>query len=220
MKKTIYFIFLAIGIAGVLFQLYLIRQKNTVVALGGTIPGLTSQTTAGDGTLPKFSTVPAFSLTERSGRRITQNDLKGKVWLADFIFTTCPDICPLMSSRLSGLQEKAFASGKVGFLSFSVDPVNDTPEVLRDYADHLQAREEWLFVTGDKGQIERIAKTGFLLAFQNENGAPEEISHSSKIALVDQDGFIRRFYEGATADESEKMLADIETLLKEGGGAP
>jgi len=216
MKKTVYYLFLAIGVAWVLFQLHLVRQSREW-DIPDTLPQQrNSQKVEKDGTLPKFSSVPAFSLIERSGKAITQHDLKGKIWLADFIFTNCPDICPLMGSRLSGLQEKAFASGQVGFLSFSVDPANDTPEILREYADHLQARPEWLFVTGNKGQIERIAKSGFLLAFKNENGLPEQVSHSSKIALVDRNGFIRRFYEGVTKDESAKMLADIETLLHEG----
>lgn len=221
MKKTICLIFLVIGILGVSLQLFLIRKSSqrSPVATHVHSGPLQTQRLDPDGKFARFSKVPPFSLMERSGRQVTLDSMRGKVWIADFVFTNCPDICPLLNSRIAGIQKELLASGEnVAIVSFSVDPANDTPEVLRDYADHLGADPRWLFMTGNKAQLQKIAMEGFLMAFYNEEGmAPADISHSSKIALVDQDGVVRRFYEGVTQDESAKIVADVKTLLKEGG---
>ncbi len=220
MKKVIYAIFLVIGLAGVSLQLFLLRkdanQKEIIQTTTGAANAL--QGVEADGRFKQFGKLPPFSLVERSGERVSLDALKGKVWLADFIFTNCPDICPLLNHRIVGIQEELLAAGEnVAIVSFSVDPSNDSPEVLRDYADHLGADKRWLFLTGEKSQIRTVALNGFKLAFYSEEGMkPEEITHSSKIALVDQNGVVRRYYEGVTEDESARMLEDVKLLLKEG----
>ncbi len=220
MRNKIYLAFLIIGILGVSFQIFLIRKgRQSPVARNIQSGPLQTQGVDADGKFTRFSKVPQFSLLERNGERVTLESMRGKVWLADFVFTKCPDICPLLNSRIAGIQDQLLASGEnVAIVSFSVDPANDTPEVLRDYADHLGASKRWLFMTGEKHQLQKIAMEGFLMGFHNEEGtAPAEVSHSSKIALVDQEGVVRRFYEGVTQDESAKIVADVQTLLKEGG---
>ncbi|HWL51838.1 MAG TPA: SCO family protein [Chthoniobacteraceae bacterium] len=221
MKKTICLIFLFIGILGVSLQLFLIRKKSQSSPVATQVHSgpLQTQGVDPDGKFTRYSKVPSFSLLERSGQQVTLDSMRGKVWIADFVFTNCPDICPLLNSRIVGIQKELLASGEnVAIVSFSVDPANDTPEVLRGYADHLGADPRWLFMTGDKAQLQKIAMEGFLMAFSNEEGmAPADVSHSSKIALVDQNGIVRRFYEGVSRDESAKIVADVKTLLEEGG---
>ncbi len=214
MKKIIYFIALLVAVGGVSLQLWLTklsRERSDVIVRS--VP-------AQEG-FREYSTVPDFQFTDRSGKPVSLGDLKGKVWLANFIYTTCPTTCPMLSNRLSALQEAALGKGngdEVRLISFSVDPDNDTPEVLQGYATALKAQDRWLFLTGHKQQIERIARQGFLLGFEKVPGISNDISHSTKIALVDRKGVVRAFYDGiGENDETPKILKDIDALLKEDG---
>jgi cytochrome oxidase Cu insertion factor (SCO1/SenC/PrrC family) len=130
-----------------------------LVLLGPGFSGRTSQPA-----LPPIGAVPNFSLLERSGQPVTKTDLLGRVWVVDFMFTTCVEACPLLSSRMSELQT-AFAS-EVDFrlVSITLDPERDTPKALAAYAAHFHAHpQRWLFLTGDKDQIYRLARKGFYL---------------------------------------------------------
>src|SRR5581483_2784402 len=100
-----------------------------------------------------FKPVPDFQLTERTGKTVTLAELKGKVWLADFIYSTCPGPCPMISSKLAELQKEALQNPDVRLVSFSTNPENDTPEVLRAYAERFHATDKWLFLTGDKAKV-------------------------------------------------------------------
>lgn len=191
-----------------------------VIALAGTaaellLQGLPHNTQEG---LAKFNAVPDFTLTDRNGAPVKLGDLKGKVWLADFIYTTCPDSCPMLTNRLADWQKDILAAGDVRLVSFSVDPEHDTPEVLQGYAKRFQASDRWLFLTGDKTQVAKIAHEGFMLGYVPDGptpGSSPTISHSTKIALVDKNGVVRAYYDGLGADERAKMLADLRTLLRE-----
>lgn len=120
-----------------------------------------SQTTS---QLPFLGEVPDFALTERSLRPITKADLLGKVWIANFMFTQCPDECPLTSSRMATLQEAFVAAPEVLLVSITADPEHDTPAILARYADDFGAdAQRWLFLTGDKEAIYRLALEGFHL---------------------------------------------------------
>lgn len=115
--------------------------------------------------LGNFGTVPAFALTERSGRGVTREDLRGLVWITNFFYTNCPDTCPLQSAKMARLQQDVDDLSDVRLVSISVDPEHDTPDVLRDYAQRFGADpERWLFLTGDKTAIYRLAQEGFLLS--------------------------------------------------------
>jgi len=166
--------------------------------------------------LDRIGVVPDFSLVDRTGARVTLADLKGKVWLAAFIYTTCPDSCPMLSNRLAAWQHDALACGDLRIVTFSVDPARDTPEVLQRYAERFHATDRWLFLTGDKKQIARIAREGFLAAYASAT-APGigGITHSTHIALVDRTGVVRRVYDGLGADQRAEMLRDAKLFLKE-----
>ena len=157
--------------------------------------------------------VPDFTLTERSNRRVTRQDLAGKVWVADFIFTRCAGICLTMSANMQKLQDRLPA--EVRLVSFSVDPINDTPEVLTEYAKRYNADpERWLFLTGDPEGVQNLSIDGFKLALDPSSGTEAEpITHSSRFALVDRDGHIRGYYGTEDADALDRLVADAKSLL-------
>lgn len=161
--------------------------------------------------LPIYDTVPYFTLTERSGKSVSLSDLKGQVWVADFIFTNCADICPMMSMRMKDLQENAAANG-IRLVSFSVDPDRDTPEVLKSYAEQYGAQgERWLFLTGKEQYIHQLALKGFHLGVEKEN----PILHSNKFVLIDRRGRIRGYYESGTPEGKSELIRAITALQKE-----
>lgn len=166
-------------------------------------------------TLQKLWQLPDFSLTERSGKTMSLADLAGKVWVADFFYTTCPGPCPMMTSRLSALEEKLAGKTDVRLVSISLDPEKDSPDVLREYADRFKAGADWLFFTGEKATIRTLAEKGFKLAVAEERNSPEPIVHSTKLVLVDRAGWVRGLYEGVGEDQTARMIADIERLLAE-----
>lgn len=165
--------------------------------------------------LQSYWAAPQFSLTERSGRTVTPAELKGKVWVVDFFYSTCPGPCPMLSSRLSDLHQALKSEPDVRFVSISTDPAKDTPEVLQQYAHRFNASEKWLFLTGDKQQIYSVANEGFKLSLTEDPAAAEPITHSTRLALVDRKGMVRGYYEGVGADDTERLKEDIRRLLGE-----
>ena len=162
-----------------------------------------------------YGTVPNFQLTNQNNQPFGSTQLAGKIWIADFIFTSCPGPCPMVSSRMSELQ-RPLEKTDVHLVSFSVDPEKDTPEVLRGYADKLKAQPaRWDFLTGSKSTIYDLSKNGFKLAVSDgseEAGVPV---HSTRMVLVDRHGEIRGYYEATAADAVTKVLADTSHLLRE-----
>ena len=127
-----------------------------------------------DGRLQALGAVPDFSLTERSGRTVTLADLRDKVWVADFIYTTCTDTCPLQTARLVKLQNEFTQEPDFRLVSISVDPAHDTVAVLRQYADRFAAdRERWLFLTGSQSTIYALVRDGFKLDVEDVRNAME-----------------------------------------------
>ncbi len=165
--------------------------------------------------LPKHWTLPEFALTERSGQTVHLSDLAGKVWVADFFYTTCPGPCPMLTSRFSDVQKALGAEPEVRLVSISVDPEKDTTEVLKAYAERFKAGERWLFLTGRKDNVFSLARDGFKLpvAEATVEGAP--IIHTTRLILVDKAGNVRGFYEGATEVGVQEVIRDIRRLLKE-----
>jgi len=162
-----------------------------------------------------YGTVPNFQLTNQNNQPFGSTHLAGKIWIADFIFTSCPGPCPMVSSRMSELQ-RPLEKTDVHLVSFSVDPEKDTPEVLRSYAEKLKAQPaRWDFLTGSKSTIYDLSKNGFKLAVSDgseETGLPV---HSTRMVLVDRHGQIRGYYEATAADAVTKVLADTSHLLRE-----
>jgi protein SCO1 len=162
-----------------------------------------------------YGMVPSFHLINQNGQPFGSAQLAGKIWIADFIYTTCPGPCPMISSRMSELQ-KPLEKTDVHLVSFSVDPEKDTPQVLRGYADKLQADPaRWDFLTGPKSAIYKLSHDGFKLAVSDgssEQGIPV---HSTRIVLVDRHGYIRGYYDATEADAITKLVADTNHLLRE-----
>jgi len=165
--------------------------------------------------LQRLWQVPDFTFTERSGQTMQRADLMGKVWIADFFYTTCPGPCPMLSSRLTATQEKLGDRKDVRLVSISLDPAKDTPEVLKQYAERFKAGPNWLFLTGDKATTYALVQTGFKLAIAEERNNPEPITHSTKIVLIDRGGWVRGFYEGVGQDQTEQLISDVDKLLAE-----
>jgi len=162
-----------------------------------------------------YSTVPSFQLVNQNGQAFGSAQIAGKIWIADFIYTTCPGPCPMISSRMSELQ-KPLEKTDVHLVSFSVDPEKDTPEVLRGYAEKLQAEPvRWDFLTGPKSTIYQLSHDGFKLAVSDGSDAEGIPVHSTRMVLVDRHGQIRGYYDAAEADAMTKLLADTNHLLRE-----
>jgi len=168
--------------------------------------------------LPVYQQVPDFQLTERSGKAVTLADLKGKVWIADFFYASCPGPCPVISGRLSDWQKDLLGSGDVRIVSITTMPSMDTPEVLRQYADRFHASDKWLFLTGDKEQIFNLSNKGFLLTAADQNDPAEvaaPVIHSTKLALVDRNGNIRGYYDASDEANLKLLAADVKRLLRQ-----
>ena len=163
-------------------------------------------------TVSSYGSVPEFTLINQDGKNFGSPDLRGKIWIADFIYTMCPGPCPMISSRMSELQ-KPLEKTDVHLVSFSVDPAKDTPQVLRGYAQKLQAEPaRWDFLTGPQSTIYNLSRDGFKLAVGEEKGVPV---HSTRMILVDRHGEIRGYYDAAEADAVTKLVADTTHLLRE-----
>lgn len=167
---------------------------------------------AGSAAIPDYSVVPEFSLTERSNRPVARKDLEGQIWVADFIFTHCAGMCPAMSTNMQQLQARL--PREVKLVSFSVDPRNDTPEVLTEYAKRYNADpQRWLFLTGDPDEVQKLSVGGFKLALDPSFGTTEEpITHSSRLVLVDQQSHIRGYYGTEDAHALDRLIADVKKL--------
>ncbi len=194
------------------------------------------------GGLSVIAQLPEFELTERSGKTVTLDDLKGRVWIADFIFTTCGGPCPIMTSRLGDFMEtlKERNIPRVTAVSFTVDPQNDTPEVLREYATMKLADDfDWLFLTGTEAALHELSVKGFMLTAQRgEDDDAHAVNHSPRFVLVDQQGRIRGYYEVVTNEEivamepgrfigkpmnpdtKDTLIKDIMALLREEANRP
>jgi len=166
-------------------------------------------------TISSYGSVPAFQLTNQQGQPFGSAQLNGKIWIADFVFTSCPGPCPMISSRMSELQ-KPLEKSDVHLVTFTVDPETDTPEVLRGYAERLHAREgRWDFLTGDKTAIYNLTRDGFKLAVAEGVGDGGQLVHSARAVLVDRRGTIRGYYDITAPDGVTTLLAETSKLLRE-----
>ncbi len=165
-----------------------------------------------------FHTIPAWSFTNQDGKTITDQDYKGKIYVADFFFTSCGSICPKMTRQFLRLQWKLRDDvfDDVLLLSHTVDPETDTPERLKKYGEKNEANfTKWNFVTGDKRAIYELGVNGYLVSTQEDALAPGGFLHSEKFVLVDREGRIRGFYDGTRTEEVDRCADEIKLLLKQ-----
>jgi protein SCO1/2 len=160
----------------------------------------------------RFLEVPPFKLLERAGVPVSNETLKGKVWVATFIFTTCKTSCLPMCSQMYHLQEEFKDEPDFVCVATTVDPANDTPEVLRSFAKSYSAREgKWLFLTGEREAIRVFAHEGLKITWQKE----EPLIHSTKFVLVDRDGWIRGWFDGTDRDSVAELKKIARKVLAE-----
>lgn len=157
-----------------------------------------------------------FAFTNQNGKTISQKDYEGKVYVADFFFTTCPTICPKMTDNMVWLQNEIKNNDKVKLVSFSVTPDIDSVPVLKKYAEEKGVIDsKWNLLTGNKKDIYYLARKSFLVV---KTGSPEEMYdmvHTENFVLVDQKKRIRGFYDGTNLEEVKKLLEDINFLCQE-----
>jgi protein SCO1/2 len=165
-----------------------------------------------------YHRVPPFAFTDQSGSRLTSDDLEGKILIVDFFFTRCTTICPRMKTQLQRLQfqlgDPAFDD--VVFLSHTVDPEHDTPEVLRYHARKLKAdTTRWKFLTGTKEELYGLGADGYFLAAREDVLAEDGFLHSEMFVLVDRDRHIRGYYDGTSTEEVNRLVGELKMLMKE-----
>jgi cytochrome oxidase Cu insertion factor (SCO1/SenC/PrrC family) len=176
--------------------------------------------------------VPEFKLVERSGKSVSRDDLKGKVWVASFVFTRCSGPCPQVTRTMAQLQKELnlAESPDLRLVTFTVDPEKDTPDELRRYAANFRADpDRWLFLTGlPEAELHKLLKDGFKVTAQRSASPKpgDEFDHSSRLAVVDKRGNIRGYYDGirpASASDAEaefeenlnRLKSKVAELLKE-----
>jgi protein SCO1/2 len=169
---------------------------------------------------PVLGDVPAFRLIERSGQAYGSEDLRGHVWVANFIFTTCPDVCPALTAQMQRLDTLLPPEERPQRVSISVDPVRDTPEVLRRYADQHGVGTNWNFLTGDRGAVAALLTDGCHVAFADDGPPLQPITHSDRLVLVDSSLRIRGYDHGRIDDDLQRLVRDVRAVQAEGPTAP
>lgn len=161
----------------------------------------------------RYHTVADFSLVNQNGDTITQADYEGKIYVADFFFTTCPTICPIMTENMAYLQEQILDDPEVLLLSHSVTPVIDSVPRLKAYAlEKGVVDAKWNLVTGDKKQIYDLARRSYMAVKTDGDGGPYDMIHTENFVLVDKERRIRGTYDGTQQEDMERLLEDLAIL--------
>ncbi len=161
--------------------------------------------------LPVYFDVPEFQLISQDGQPFDSKVLRGKIWVADFIYTTCPGPCPRMTSQMREVQDAIIKMPDVKLVSFTVDPARDTPEVLAVYAkQHRASPEHWYFLTGSPDTLQRLDRDTFKLG-----NVDATLQHSTRFVLVDRQSCIRGYYDTSDSHSIPKLIEDIYALARE-----
>ncbi len=161
----------------------------------------------------KYHTIADFALTNQNGKLVTQKDYRNKIYIADFFFTTCPTICPIMTKNMAAIQDKILNDEEVMLLSHSVTPDIDSVPQLKKYALEKGVMDsKWNLVTGNKQQIYELARKSYMAVKTDGDGGPYDMIHTENFILVDKERRIRGFYDGTDSKEMEKLLGDLEIL--------
>ena len=163
--------------------------------------------------IKKYHKIKDFSMKNQNGETITQEFYNDKIYVADFFFTTCPTICPIMTENMGYIQEKIKNDSDILLLSFSVSPEVDSVEQLKKYALEKNVIDsKWNLVTGNKKDIYNLARTSYLVAKTNGDGGKYDMIHTENFVLVDKEKRIRGFYDGTNSKEMDQLLNDIKIL--------
>ena len=166
--------------------------------------------------IKKFHRISNFNLVNQNGDIVSEEFYKNKIYVADFFFTTCPSICPIMTNNMLKVQEKIKNDPNVLLISFSVDPETDSVPQLKKYAKEKGVDDfKWNLLTGDKKQIYDLARKSFFVAEIDEDSNSNDIIHTENFVLVDPDKRIRGFYDGTNLDEIRNLISDLRLLRGE-----
>jgi protein SCO1 len=160
-----------------------------------------------------YHTISDFSFISQDSSIVTQETVKGKIYITDFFFTTCKSICPKMTNHLMRVQNEFKDDPGIIILSHTVDPETDTPPVLAKYAEKHNAKKgKWFFVTGDKKQLYDIARNSYYITAMEGDGTGDDFIHSEKVVLIDKDRRIRGFYDGTDYYDITRLIEEIKVL--------
>ena len=163
-----------------------------------------------------YHQIPSFHFLNQDSVFVSEKDVEGKVYVADFFFTTCPTICPKMKTQMLRIYERYKDRDEVRIISHSIDPDFDTPNVLKDYAARLQVKApKWNLLTGDKAAIYTLGQKSYMVSAQEDPNEAGGFVHSGAFILVDKNRHVRGIYDGTVEAEVNHLLEDMEILLKE-----
>jgi len=163
-----------------------------------------------------YHTIPDFKFVNQNGDTVTAQNFNDKIYVADFFFTTCPTICPVMKKQMKKVYEKFKGENEVAILSHTIDPDHDTPSVLKEYAKDLGVTStQWMFVTGQREKIYEIGEKQYLVVAGADSTAPGGYIHSGAFVLVDKQKRVRGMYNGTDEAGTQRLIADIERLREE-----
>lgn len=163
-----------------------------------------------------YHTIPPFFFINQYNQKITEADVKGKVYVTDYFFTTCQSICPVMSTSLERVYKEFKNREDFMILSHTVDPETDSVAQLLSYAKlHGVKDNKWMFVTGEKKHLYEVARKGYLLNAEEGDGGAEDFIHTQNFALIDKERHIRGFYDGTDSIDVNNLITDIKLLLQE-----
>jgi protein SCO1 len=223
--------YIGISFIVLIFGIYAIpkiveRVKNGEVVKGNRLDNVELKNSKSDGKLITIGPAPKFELTNQDNVKVSNETYKGKVYVLEFFFTTCPSICPKMNLSMLEIEKTFFGNPNFGLVSITIDPKHDTPQVLKDHAKLLGVKSSnWNFLTGDKATIMDLSNKGFnLYAGENEK-VSGGFEHSGLFALIDKDGNIRCrkdefgnpniYYDGLDKKGVREIQEDIKILLAE-----
>lgn len=163
-----------------------------------------------------YQSIPDFEFIDQDSNTVTQKTLQGKIYIADFFFTTCPTICPIMKTQMLRVYEKYKGNPEVAFLSHTIDPKHDTVAVLKEFAERLGiSSDQWRMVTGNREEIFEIAQSHYMVSASEDPSAPGGAVHSGAFILIDKQKRIRGYYDGTVKEEVDQLIHDLPLLLKE-----
>ena len=162
-----------------------------------------------------YHTIPDFEFIDQDSNTVTQKTFQGKIYIADFFFTTCPTICPIMKMQMLRVYEKYKGNPEVAFLSHTIDPKHDTVAVLKEFAERLGiSSDQWHMVTGNREEIFEIAQSHYMVSASEDPSAPGGAVHSGAFILIDKQKRIRGYYDGTVEEEVDQLINDLPLLLK------
>ena len=214
-RFAIFFSILSIVIIGIIYSILDVKQPLPVYR-----PAMVNEDMVDESIrhVEKYHTIADFNLTNQNGETITQGTYKDKIYVADFFFTTCQTICPIMTDHMYQIQKEVIGDDDVMLLSHSVTPQIDSVAQLKKYAQEKGVIDrKWNLVTGDKKHIYELARKSYLAVKTDGNGDQYDMIHTENFMLIDKKRQIRGFYDGTNPEDIERLLDDIETLKAFGG---